>query len=44
MPGSSNTRASAKGAGIFRNIEAGRVELVEGIEGGRGQAGDAEWG
>ena len=42
MPGSSNTRASAKVLRIFRDIEAGRVELVEGIEGGRGLAGDAE--
>lgn len=31
-----------QGAGIFRDIEAGRVELVERIEGGRGLAGDAE--
>ncbi len=31
-----------QGAGIFRDIEAGRVELVEGIEGGRGLAGDVE--
>ena len=31
-----------KGAGVFREIEAGRVELAERIEGGRGLAGDAE--
>lgn len=31
-----------KGAGIFRDIEAGRIERVERIEGGRGLAGDAE--
>jgi hypothetical protein len=31
-----------QGACIFRDIEAGRVELVERIEGGRGLAGDAE--
>lgn len=31
-----------KGAGIFGDIEAGHIEPVERIEGGRGQAGDAE--
>lgn len=31
-----------KGAGVFRDIEAGHIEPVERIEGGRGQAGDAE--
>jgi hypothetical protein len=31
-----------QGACIFRDIEAGRVEPVERIEGGRGLAGDAE--